>query len=68
MSVLTLAPNYLVRLSFKGPSLYWSDRSGKGNNNFKMPRIRSMFIGTLTLATHLIGNLQHYIYSLLVVS
>jgi O-antigen biosynthesis protein WbqP len=36
--------------------LYWSDRSGKGNNNFKMPKFRSMLIDTPTLATHLIGN------------
>ena len=43
----------LVRLTSKGPALYWSDRVGKGNTIFLMPKFRSMRIGTPALATHL---------------
>ena len=50
-----------VRLSSRGPALYWSDRIGKGNNNFKMPKFRTMLIDTPTLATHLIDNPHSYL-------
>lgn len=45
-----------VRLSSKGPALYWSDRVGKNNIIFKMPKFRSMLIDTPAVATHLLGN------------
>ena len=45
-----------VRLSSKGPSLYWSDRAGKNNKIFKMPKFRSMLIDTPVVATHLLSN------------
>mgnify|MGYP003996341445 FL=1 len=45
-----------VRLSSKGPSLYWSDRVGKNNKIFKMPKFRSMLIDTPAVATHLLSN------------
>ena len=44
----------LVRLSSKGPVLYWSDRVGKNNTIFKMPKFRSMKVDTLEVATHLL--------------
>ena len=50
-----------VRLSSRGPALYWSDRIGKDNNNFKMPKFRTMLIDTPTLATHLIDNPHSYL-------
>ena len=46
----------LVRLTSKGPALYWSDRVGRNNTIFKMPKFRSMRVGTPALATHLLGN------------
>jgi O-antigen biosynthesis protein WbqP len=46
----------IIRLTSKGPSLYWSDRVGKNNGIFKMPKFRSMLIDTPTLATHLLNN------------
>ena len=46
----------LVRISVKGPALYWSDRVGVRNNLFRMPKFRSMIINTPSLATHLLGN------------
>lgn len=45
-----------VRLTSKGPILYWSDRVGRGNMIFKMPKFRSMNVGTPAVATHLLGN------------
>jgi len=46
----------LVRLTSKGPALYWSDRVGRNNTIFKMPKFRSMQIGTPAVATHLLSN------------
>ncbi len=45
-----------VRLSSKGPALYWSDRVGRNNVIFKMPKFRSMRLGTPAVATHLLTN------------
>lgn len=45
-----------VRVSSKGPVLYWSDRVGKGNVIFKMPKFRSMKIDTPSVATHLMND------------
>lgn len=50
-----------VRLSSKGPSLYWSDRVGKDNKLFRMPKFRSMFIDSPTLATHLLKSPDNYL-------
>ena len=44
----------LVRLTSKGPALYWSERVGKKNAIFCMPKFRSMRIGTPAVATHLL--------------
>jgi len=46
----------LVRVTSKGPSFYWSDRVGRNNIIFKMPKFRSMRVGTPTVATHLLDN------------
>ena len=43
----------VIRLTSKGPSLYWSDRVGKNNKIFKMPKFRSMLTDTPAVATHL---------------
>jgi O-antigen biosynthesis protein WbqP len=44
----------LVKLTTKGPALYWSDRVGRHNTIFKMPKFRSMEVGTPAVATHLL--------------
>jgi len=58
--VLLAAPMLLisiaVRLTSKGSALYWSDRVGKNNKIFKMPKFRSMLIDTPAVATHLLKN------------
>ena len=46
----------LVRLTSPGPALYWSDRVGKGNRIFRMPKFRSMRVGTPEVATHLLQD------------
>jgi len=43
-----------VRLTSRGPALYWSDRVGRNNYIFKMPKFRSMRIDTPAVATHLL--------------
>ena len=50
-----------VRLTSKGPALYWSDRVGRNNTIFKMPKFRSMREGTPAVATHLLGNPDAYL-------
>jgi O-antigen biosynthesis protein WbqP len=45
-----------VRQTSPGPALYWSDRVGRANRIFKMPKFRSMRIDTPALATHLLDN------------
>ena len=51
----------LVRLTSRGPALYWSDRIGRNNTVFRMPKFRSMRIGTPAVATHLLGNPDSYL-------
>lgn len=50
-----------VKLSSKGPALYWSDRVGRNNVLFKMPKFRSMRVGTPALATHLLNDPEAYL-------
>jgi O-antigen biosynthesis protein WbqP len=46
----------MVRLTSRGPVLYWSDRVGRNNKIFKMPKFRSMRVGTPAVATHLLQD------------
>ncbi len=50
-----------VKLTSKGPVLYWSDRVGQWNRIFKMPKFRSMRIDTPQVATHLLSNSSTYL-------
>jgi len=45
-----------VRQTSPGPVLYWSDRVGRHNRIFQMPKFRSMRIDTPAVATHLLDN------------
>ena len=42
----------VIQLTSKGPSLYWSDRVGKDNKTFKMPKFRLMLIGASAMAAY----------------
>ena len=46
----------LIKVSSKGPVLYWSDRVGINNTIFKMPKFRSMKVDTPAVATHLLQD------------
>jgi O-antigen biosynthesis protein WbqP len=50
-----------VRLTSRGPVLYWSDRVGLGNIIFKMPKFRTMQLSTPAVATHLLIDPDHYL-------
>ena len=50
-----------VKMTSKGPVLYWSDRVGRNNQIFKMPKFRSMQVGTPAVATHLLSNPETYL-------
>jgi O-antigen biosynthesis protein WbqP len=52
---------FMVRITSPGPILYWSDRVGRNNVIFKMPKFRSMRVGTPAVATHLLVNPDAYL-------
>ena len=60
-SLPILLVSLMVRFTSKGPILYWSDRVGRHNKLFKMPKFRSMQIGTPAVATHLLHNPDVYL-------
>lgn len=51
----------LVKLTSRGPAVYWSDRVGKNNAIFRMPKFRSMRIDTPAVATHLLDKPEQYL-------
>jgi O-antigen biosynthesis protein WbqP len=51
----------VVRATSPGPALYWSDRVGRHNKIFKMPKFRSMKIDTPAVATHLLREPEMYL-------
>ena len=50
-----------IRLTSKGPALFWSDRVGRENQIFRMPKFRSMRIEAPQLATHLFRDPANYL-------
>jgi len=64
ISVITVIIGIMVKISSKGPILYWSYRIGKNNMTFKMPKFRSMLINTPAVATHLLDNPDSYLSSI----
>lgn len=56
LSLPMLIVALLVRLTSPGPVLYWSDRVGRNNLIFRMPKFRTMRIDTPAVATHLLGD------------
>ena len=60
-AILQLLIMIAIRLTSKGPAIYWSDRVGKNNKIFKMPKFRSMLIDTPAMATHLLDNPDAYL-------
>jgi len=50
-----------VRLTSRGPALHWSERVGKDNRLFRMPKFRTMRVDTPQVATHLMHRPEHYL-------
>ena len=61
LAVPVLLVAVLVRLTSPGPALYWSDRVGRANKIFKMPKFRSMRVGTPAVATHLLADARSHL-------
>jgi O-antigen biosynthesis protein WbqP len=51
----------LVKATSPGPVLYWSDRVGRHNRIFRMPKFRSMRVDTPVIATHLLSEPDRYL-------
>ena len=51
----------LIKLTSRGPVLYWSKRVGQHNQLFSMPKFRTMQVETPTVATHLLTNPNQYL-------
>jgi O-antigen biosynthesis protein WbqP len=51
----------LIKITSKGPALYWSERVGINNALFKMPKFRTMKLNTPAVATHLLDNPHEYL-------
>lgn len=51
----------LVKVTSPGPVLYWSDRVGRDNRLFAMPKFRTMRIGTPVVATHLLVDGRNHL-------
>jgi O-antigen biosynthesis protein WbqP len=58
---LLLALVLIVKTTSKGPVLHWSNRVGKNNRLFRMPKLRSMRVGTPQVATHLLADPGFYL-------
>lgn len=61
LSPLLLGVGLAVRLDSPGPALHWSRRVGRGNRLFRMPKFRTMRIGTPDVATHLLSEPDRWI-------
>lgn len=65
LGLVLLAPLAVIALAVRctscGPVLYWSDRVGRHNGIFKMPKFRSMSLDTPAVATHLLDDPKAYL-------
>ena len=60
-SPLIILVTLLIKFSSKGPALYWSNRIGRHNKVFNMPKFRTMQVGTPAVATHLLSDSVQYL-------
>jgi O-antigen biosynthesis protein WbqP len=51
----------VVKVTSRGPALYWSERVGRRNKTFRMPKFRSMRVDTPAVATHLLKGAGTYL-------
>ena len=60
-SILMLVIAVLIKLTSKGPAIFWTNRVGKNNVIFKMAKFRTMKVNTPQVATHLMENPEEYL-------
>ena len=60
-ALLFLLVAVIVRLTSSGSILYWSDRVGRDNRIFKMPKFRTMRVDTPAIATHLLPDPKQFL-------
>ena len=63
LSVPIFVVGLIIKLNSEGPALYWSDRIGKDNTIFRMPKFRTMRVGTPEVASHLLTSSDQYLTS-----
>ena len=61
LSIPMLFIALLVKLTSKGPILFWSDRIGINNTMFRMPKFRTMRLNAPVVATHLLDNPKEFL-------
>jgi O-antigen biosynthesis protein WbqP len=61
LAPLGLAVAVAIKATSPGPVLYWSDRVGRHNVLFRMPKFRSMRVDTPALATHLLQSAESWL-------
>lgn len=66
LALLILLPPFilvvvLVKLTSPGPVVYWSDRVGRHNRIFRMPKFRTMLVETPAVATHLLVDPERFL-------
>ena len=64
-SVLFLIPALAIALAIrwtsKGPAVYWSNRVGRHNRLFSMPKFRTMRVDAPAVATHLLKDPSRFV-------
>lgn len=61
LSVPLLVVALMVKLTSSGPVVYWSDRVGRHNRIFRMPKFRTMRVDTPAVATHLLTDAKKFL-------
>ena len=61
MAVPIILITIMVKITSPGPAIYWSERVGKDNKNFIMPKFRTMRKDSPVVATHLMRNVENYL-------
>ena len=61
LAVPAVALSVLVKTTSQGPALHWSDRVGRQNKIFRMPKFRTMILSTPEVASHLLGQPSKYL-------
>ena len=60
-AVPIMALMLLIPLTSPGPAIFWSERVGRGNTNFRMPKFRTMRSDAPVVATHLMSDPDTYL-------